>query len=259
MFFAVLNIILSKKRDLYERETGEKISKENFVTIYSWAHLHVLTPEIIKSAFCKTGLWPFNQEVISKENMAPSKEMSCKGHLPAATAPEIVMLAKLMQDMSVASQVSTVVATALAEGDELDDTNAVSATSMTVASSAVATFGDVVGGIEVPLMSSASAESSASGHFTNYNPTATIQSIIDKMSTGSLAHLISITNLSSNTDLPPQSVGVTLPPTQTSKSFTSKTLREREILQALKESKERERVLLHHVYELQATNILNNL
>ena len=36
-------------------------------------------------------------------------------------------------------------------------------------------------------------------------------------------------------------------------------MREREILQALKESKERERVLLHHVYELQATNILNNL
>jgi hypothetical protein len=79
------------------------------------------------------------------------------------------------------------------------------------------------------------------------------------MSTGSLAHLISITNLSSDTDLPPQSVGVIPPPTQTSKSFTSKTSREREILQALKESEERERALLRHVYELQATNILNNL
>lgn len=177
------------------------------MTVYGQAHLRALTPEIVKSAFRKTGLWPFNQDVISKEDMAPSKETSCEGHLPAATAPEIAMLAKLMQDMSVASQVSTVVATALAEGDESDDTDAVSVTSMAVASSAVAMIGDVVGGIEVPpmssTMSSASAESSASGHFTNYNPTAAIQSIIDEMSTGSLAHLISITNLSSDTDLPP--------------------------------------------------------
>ena len=151
--------------------------------------------------------------------MAPSKETSCKRHLPATTAPEIAMLAKLMQDMSVVSQVLTVVATALAEGDESDDTNAVSAMSVAVVSSAVATIGDVVGGIQVSLMSSmvssASAESSTSGHFTNYNPMAAIQSIIDEMSAGSLAHLISISNLSSDTDLPPQSVGVIPSPTQT--------------------------------------------
>lgn len=36
-------------------------------------------------------------------------------------------------------------------------------------------------------------------------------------------------------------------------------MKEREILQALKESEERERALLRCVYELQATNILNNL
>ena len=172
--FTVLKRILSEERNRYERETGEKISKPNFVTVYSQAHLCALTPEIIKSAFCKTGLWLFKQYVISKEDMAPSKETSCEGHLPAATTPEIAMLAKLMQDMSVASQVLTVVATALVEGDESDDTNAVSATSVTVVSNAVATIGDVVGGIEVPLTSSASAKSSASGHFTNYNPAAAI-------------------------------------------------------------------------------------
>ena len=130
-------------------------------------------PEIIKSAFCKTGLWPFNQDVISKEDMALSKEMSCEGHFPAATAPEIAMLAKLMQDMSVASQVSTVVATALAEGDDSDDTNAVSAMSVTVASSAVATIRDVVGGIEVPFTSRVEHGYTAGGIFPYHTRTRT--------------------------------------------------------------------------------------
>lgn len=132
--------------------------------------LRALTPEIIKSAFRKTGLWPFNQDVISKEDMAPSKETSCEGHLPATMAPEVAMLAKLMQDMSIAKQVSAAVATALAEGDESADADAVSSTSVTgqveepaAASSAMAMIGNVVGG-------SASAESYISGRFTNYNP-----------------------------------------------------------------------------------------
>jgi hypothetical protein len=169
--------------------------------------------------FHKTGLWPFNQNVISKENMGVSKETSFEGHFPATTAPEFAMLAKLMQDMSIASQVLMAVATALAEGDESDVTNAVSVMSVAVqgedpaaALSSVAMIRDVAGGIEVPLTSSACAKSTTSGCFANYNPMASMQSIIDEMSTGSLAHLISITNLFSNTDLPPQSAGVISPP-----------------------------------------------
>jgi hypothetical protein len=99
----VLKRVLSKERDCYEQETGEKISKANFVTIYGRAHLHALTAKIIKSMFCKTGLWPFNQDVISQEDMALSKEMLCEGYLPATMAPEVAMLAKLMQDMSIVS------------------------------------------------------------------------------------------------------------------------------------------------------------
>jgi hypothetical protein len=70
------------------------------------------------------------------------------------------------------------VTTALTEGDELDDTNVVSTMSVAVQAeepvavlSAVTMIRDVVGGIEVPptssTMSSASAESSKSGCFTN--------------------------------------------------------------------------------------------
>jgi hypothetical protein len=81
--------------------------------------------------------------------------------------------------MSITSQVSTVVATALAEGDESDDTNVLSMASIAVqaekpaaVSSAVAMIRDVVGGIEAPPTSSASAESSASDRFAKYNPMA---------------------------------------------------------------------------------------
>ena len=33
--------------------------------------------------------------------MAPSKETSCKGHLPATVGPKVDILAKLLQDLSV--------------------------------------------------------------------------------------------------------------------------------------------------------------
>ena len=70
------------------------------------------------------------------------------------------MLAKLIQDMSIVSHVSTVVAAALAEGDESNDTNAVSmsvavqAEELATVLSAVTMIGDVVDGIEVPSTSS---------------------------------------------------------------------------------------------------------
>ncbi|KZP16682.1 DDE-domain-containing protein, partial [Athelia psychrophila] len=80
--FAILKHWLSWERDRWEKETGESVSKSNFLIIYGRAHLRALTPEIIKTAFCKTGIWPFSRDVISKADMAPSKETSCEAHLP---------------------------------------------------------------------------------------------------------------------------------------------------------------------------------
>lgn len=80
--FAVLKKCWSEERDKWEREKGEGITKSNFITIYGQAHLRALTPDLIRMAFRKTGVWPFNPTVISEQMMAPSKETSYQGHLP---------------------------------------------------------------------------------------------------------------------------------------------------------------------------------
>ena len=49
--FAILKRMLSDEHNCWECETGEMVSKSNFLGIYRWAHLHALTPETIKSAF----------------------------------------------------------------------------------------------------------------------------------------------------------------------------------------------------------------
>jgi hypothetical protein len=56
--FAILKRMLSDERDRWEREAGEMVSKSNFLGIYGRAHLRALTPETIKLAFRKTGIWP---------------------------------------------------------------------------------------------------------------------------------------------------------------------------------------------------------
>lgn len=55
---------------------GRKLSKENFLAVYGAAHIQALIPEIIASAFRKTGVWPFNPKVVTGEMMAPSLESS---------------------------------------------------------------------------------------------------------------------------------------------------------------------------------------
>lgn len=77
------------------------ISKQNFITVYGRAHLRALTPNIIRAAFRKTGVWPFNPSVITQDMMAPSRETSCEGHLPVVPATPVRVIAKLLQDLSI--------------------------------------------------------------------------------------------------------------------------------------------------------------
>ncbi|KZP05299.1 DDE-domain-containing protein, partial [Athelia psychrophila] len=82
VIFAVLKRYISEERDRWERETGESVGKSNFLAIFGRAHIRALTPDLIKTAFRKTGISPFDRNVVSKDNMAPSKESSCEGRLP---------------------------------------------------------------------------------------------------------------------------------------------------------------------------------
>ena len=55
----------------------------------------------MKAAFQKTGVWPFNPGVISKEMIALSKETSCEGHLPIAPSTPVWILAKMLHKMAI--------------------------------------------------------------------------------------------------------------------------------------------------------------
>ncbi|EIM82182.1 uncharacterized protein STEHIDRAFT_37321, partial [Stereum hirsutum FP-91666 SS1] len=58
--FGVLKQRWSEERNSHALETGEIISKTNFLAIYGRAHVKALTESTIRSAFLKTGVWPFN-------------------------------------------------------------------------------------------------------------------------------------------------------------------------------------------------------
>ena len=100
--FAVLKHYLGVERDALLRTTGKAIDKGNFLEVISKAYVTALTPELIKTAFRKTGIWPFNPNVITAEMLAPSKETSVESHLPVPTSSQPVkILAAMLQKLQI--------------------------------------------------------------------------------------------------------------------------------------------------------------
>lgn len=89
--FSVLKQCWAEERTKWEANGGE-VSKETFLTIYGAAHIQVLSPELVKKAFEKTGIWPFNPNVIPAEMMAPSKETSQSATFHSPHLPPSVLL-----------------------------------------------------------------------------------------------------------------------------------------------------------------------
>ena len=82
VIFSPLKKLIGKERDKWLRENGAAMDKNSFLTVYGKAHVCALTPENIKAAFKKTGVWPFNPNVVTAEMLAPSKDTSCEAHVP---------------------------------------------------------------------------------------------------------------------------------------------------------------------------------
>ncbi|KAJ6549851.1 hypothetical protein B0H19DRAFT_951858, partial [Mycena capillaripes] len=76
-------------------EKSQAVTKENFLAIYGRAHVRALTESNVKSAFAKTGLWPFSRDVVTAEMMAPSLETSVRDHLPVLPTTSV----RVMTDM----------------------------------------------------------------------------------------------------------------------------------------------------------------
>lgn len=86
----------SEEQDWFKSLTGQRITKQSFVSIYEKAHLKVLTPELIRTAFKKTGVWPFNPNLVTKEMMAPSLATSSRGCLPLPQSSPVRAVTSLL-------------------------------------------------------------------------------------------------------------------------------------------------------------------
>ncbi|KIK80085.1 hypothetical protein PAXRUDRAFT_159612, partial [Paxillus rubicundulus Ve08.2h10] len=86
----------TEERDNFENSKRLCITKQNFISIYGQAHRKVLTPELVRMAFKKTGVWPLNPDVITKEMMATSLETSSQGNLPLCQPSPVRAVSSMM-------------------------------------------------------------------------------------------------------------------------------------------------------------------
>lgn len=96
--FGPLKATYGKGRDQLLRDTGEHISKENFLAVYGNAHLTTLQPCLIKTAFSATGLVPFNRDAISKDKFAPSRDTSFRHISPVEPSTPVRIITDLLID-----------------------------------------------------------------------------------------------------------------------------------------------------------------
>jgi hypothetical protein len=54
-----------------------------------YAIQHVMAPDLIKTAFCKTGIYPHNPNVFMDEDYAPSMASSTSAHVPESYPDDV--------------------------------------------------------------------------------------------------------------------------------------------------------------------------
>ena len=80
VIFSRLKKYWQEERDAEEREHRQRVSKSNFLSVYARAHIRALTPDNVKAAFKKTGVYPFNPSVITNDMLAPARETALEHH-----------------------------------------------------------------------------------------------------------------------------------------------------------------------------------
>jgi len=98
--FSVLKRYWAEERDKAMRERGEAVTKQNFLAIYGAAHVRALRPETIASAFRKTGIHPYNPNIVTKAMLAPSRETSNKLNLPIVPPTPVRIVTDLIVDVT---------------------------------------------------------------------------------------------------------------------------------------------------------------
>jgi len=85
--FGPLQTRWEERCDAVLHETGHEIRKTAFIKEYMVARGQAFLPETIKKAWAKCGIWPFNPNIFTDEDFAPSVSTSTKGHFPASYPP----------------------------------------------------------------------------------------------------------------------------------------------------------------------------
>ncbi|CAA7258476.1 unnamed protein product [Cyclocybe aegerita] len=98
VIFSLMKQRFSENRDKLFRETGQEISKENFLKVYGDTHLAILQLELIKKVFSKTGIIPFNRDVISADKLAPSCDTSFRHYTPVEPPAAVRIMTELIID-----------------------------------------------------------------------------------------------------------------------------------------------------------------
>ncbi|KAJ8474688.1 hypothetical protein ONZ51_g7033 [Trametes cubensis] len=98
VIFSVLKRQWTRVRDEFERTKGVRVNKTNFLAVYAEAHQAALTESNIKAAFRKTGVVPFNPDIITSEMMTPSLETSTQGSLPLPPTSPVRTITQLLMD-----------------------------------------------------------------------------------------------------------------------------------------------------------------
>ena len=106
--FGLLKRIFNDERRKFEQQGYRTLKKEHFLQVYAAAHVCALTADVVKAAFAKTGVVPYNPEAIKTAVFKPSIESSTTGSgtpIPESIIPPtpIRLVRRMIEDASKAS------------------------------------------------------------------------------------------------------------------------------------------------------------
>jgi hypothetical protein len=248
VIFAVLKLYLGQERDELLRSTGKAIDKLNFNTVYAKAYTRALTPENIKSAFQKTGIVPFNPDVVTP---APSKETSSEAHLPVESSEGVKTIANMLRKLQLRE-----------ESEDASDSN----DSEGPTSDSESEIGDESEGTNPgpPLLNQPITTPTAECSSTQ-TTLDILKEAVEGLKRTNLAYLTTATTTTTPSDIMPSTTtrtaaelsGSSVNTTTNALMIQPSTKNELLLLTALREAESRNRRSEVHTFELQAANILN--
>ena len=98
--FGRFKVALREEAYNYELQTGLPVDKTSALLVIGKAYLRAFTPENIRSAFRKTGMWPLDQGVINALDIAPSEATSILADAPNPLPTIVKKVARAFEELS---------------------------------------------------------------------------------------------------------------------------------------------------------------